>query len=54
MAFPFLTAFVLFNLGIRNYPLIQWNMIIGTFGAYAITRTPVISLPGMMAQPGSG
>ena len=54
MAFPFLTAFVLFNLGIRNYPLIQWNMLIGTFGAYAITRNPVISMPGMGAQPGAG
>lgn len=54
MAFPFLTAFVLFNIGIRNYPLIQWNMIIGTFGAYAITRNPVIRIPGMAAQPGSG
>jgi hypothetical protein len=54
MAFPFLTAFVLFNMGIRNYPLIQWNMIIGTFGAYAITRTPVISMPGTGSQPGAG
>jgi hypothetical protein len=54
MAFPFLTAFILFNLGIRNYPLIQWNMLIGTFGAYIITRNPVISMPGMGAQPGAG
>jgi len=46
MAFPFLSAFILFNIGIREYPLMQWNMIIGTIGAYIITRTPVISLPG--------
>ena len=39
---------MLFNIGIRNYPLIQLNMIIGTFGAYAITRTP----PETMAEVG--
>jgi hypothetical protein len=54
MAFPFLTSFILFTIGIRNYPLIQWNMIIGTFGAYAITRNPVISLPGTAVQPDAG
>ncbi len=48
IAIPFLTSFVLFNIGIRNYPLIQLNMIIGTFGAYAITRTP----PETMAEVG--
>jgi hypothetical protein len=46
IAFPFLTSFVLYSLGIREYPLIQWNMIIGTFGAYAITRTPALGLSG--------
>jgi len=46
IAFPFLTSFVLFNLGIRNYALIQLNMLIGTLGAYAITRTPVMGLSG--------
>ena len=55
MAFPFLTAWVLFNLfHITQYSLIQWNMIIGTFGAYAITRNPLIRMPGTGAQPGAG
>jgi hypothetical protein len=54
MAFPFLTSFILFNLGIRNYALIQWNMIVGTFGAFIITRNPVISLPGISVHPGNG
>jgi hypothetical protein len=46
IAFPFLTSFVLYSMGIREYPLIQWNMLIGTFGAYAITRTPVVAMYG--------
>jgi RNA polymerase subunit RPABC4/transcription elongation factor Spt4 len=46
MAFPFLTSFILFNLDIREYALMQYNLIIGTFGAYVITRNPVIRLPG--------
>ena len=54
MAFPFLTAFILFTLGIREYELMQSNMIIGMLGAYMITRNPVISLPGAGSHPGSG
>ena len=55
MAFPFLTAFILFNfLGISEYALMQYNMVIGGFGAYAITRNPVISLPGTGSHQGSG
>lgn len=51
IAFPFLTSFVLYAIGIREYPLIQWNMIIGTFGAYALTRTPVIGAAGGGGKP---
>lgn len=44
IAVPFLTAFILYNLVfIRNYPLMHWNMIIGTFAAYAITREPILA-----------
>jgi len=55
MAFPFLTAFILYNIfHITQYSLIQTNMIVGTFGAYIITRNPVISMAGTGGQPGSG
>ncbi|OPX64121.1 MULTISPECIES: hypothetical protein [unclassified Methanoregula] len=55
MAFPFLTAFILYNIfHITQYSLIQTNMIVGTFGAYIITRNPVISVAGTGGQPGSG
>jgi hypothetical protein len=55
MAFPFLTSFILFNfLDIRENALVQYNMIIGTFGAYIITRNPVIRLPGTGSHQGSG
>jgi hypothetical protein len=41
IAAPFLTAVILFNiLGISEYSLIHWNLIIGTFLAYAISRDP--------------
>lgn len=49
LALPFLTAFILFSLGIRNYPLMYTNMIIGTFGAYILTRDPVTA-PGQPPQ----
>jgi hypothetical protein len=49
---PFLTAFILFNIGIRNYPLMYINMVIGTFGAYALTRDPV-EAPGRQSRPGT-
>jgi hypothetical protein len=54
MAFPFLSSFILFTVGIREYQLMQSNMIIGALGAYAITRNPVISLPGTGSTQGSG
>ena len=46
IAFPFLTSFVLYSIGIKEYMLIQANMLIGTLGAYAITRTPVFAAAG--------
>ena len=49
---PFLTAFILFNIGIRNYPLMYTNMVIGTFGAYALTRDPV-ETHGEQSRPGA-
>jgi zinc-ribbon domain len=55
MAFPFLTSFILFNfLDIRENALVQYNMIIGAFGAYIITRNPVIHMPGTGSHQGSG
>jgi hypothetical protein len=46
LAAPYLTAFILFNvLGIRNYPLMYWNLILGTAVSYAIMREPVLA-PG--------
>jgi len=44
IAVPFLTAFLLYNVFfVRNYPLMHWNMLIGTFTAYAFTREPVLA-----------
>lgn len=41
IAAPFLTAWILYNiLSISQYPLMQANMVVGTFAAYAITRDP--------------
>jgi hypothetical protein len=41
IATPFLTAWILYNiLSISQYPLMQANMVVGTFAAYAITRDP--------------
>jgi hypothetical protein len=41
IATPFLTAWILYNiLHISQYPLMQANMVVGTFAAYAITRDP--------------
>lgn len=43
IAVPFLTAWMLYNIFIiRNYPLMHYNMLIGTFAAYAITREPIL------------
>jgi hypothetical protein len=54
IATPFLTAWILYNIfNISQYPLMQANMIVGTFAAYAITRDPqmgsVISKKGPVA-----
>lgn len=41
IAIPFLTAWILYNyFHITQYSLMQANIVIGTFAAYAITRTP--------------
>ncbi|HSA37328.1 MAG TPA: hypothetical protein P5013_00360 [Methanoregula sp.] len=41
IAIPFLTAWILYNIfNISQYPLMQANMVVGTFAAYAITRDP--------------
>ncbi|MDD1696603.1 MAG: hypothetical protein LUQ54_06870, partial [Methanoregula sp.] len=46
LAAPYLTAFILFNiLGVSNYPLMHWNLILGTAVSYAIMREPVLA-PG--------
>ena len=46
LAVPFLTAWLLYNIfSISQYPLMQVNMIVGTFAAYVITRDPQID-PG--------
>jgi hypothetical protein len=52
IALPFLTAFILFTIGIRNYPLMYTNMLIGTFGAYALTRDPVLAAGRQPARTG--
>jgi len=52
LAAPYLTAFILFNvLGVKNYPLMHWNLILGTAVSYAIMREPVLA-PGY--QPTRG
>jgi hypothetical protein len=41
LAIPFLTAFMLYNvMGISNYPLMNWNLLIGTIFSYTIIRDP--------------
>src|SRR5665647_1992469 len=46
IATPFLTAWILYNIfNINQYPLMQANMVVGTFVAYAITRDPQVG-PG--------
>ena len=56
IAIPFLTAWILYNIfNISQYPLMQWNMVVGTFAAYAITRDPQIGsvLSGKRPVPGT-
>jgi hypothetical protein len=53
IATPFLTAWILYNIiNINQYPLMQANMVIGTFAAYIITRDPQI-VPGRQTPLGS-
>jgi hypothetical protein len=53
IATPFLTAWILYNIiNINQYPLMQANMVIGTFAAYIITRDPQID-PGRQTPLGS-
>jgi len=48
---PFLTAFILSGIGVRNYPLLSLTLIIGTFCAYALMRDPeVTEIPGKSRQ----
>ncbi len=54
IAIPFLTAWILYNIfNISQYPLMQANMVVGTFAAYIMTRDPqlgsVISKKGPRA-----
>lgn len=43
IAAPFLTAWILYNIfNISQYPLMQANIVAGTFTAYAITRDPQV------------
>lgn len=49
---PFLIAFLLYNLfHVKEYSLIRFTMVIGTFIAYAITRDPVLAA-GFTRKPG--
>jgi len=52
IATPFLTAWILYNIfNISQYPLMQANMVVGTFVAYIITRDPQIG-PGRQTPRG--
>jgi hypothetical protein len=52
IAVPFLTAFILFHLfAVMNYPLMYWNMLIGTATSYALMREPVLA-QGYQPRPG--
>ena len=51
-AIPFLTAWLLYNFfNISEYPLMQANIIVGTFAAYVITRDPQVG-PGRQTSRG--
>ena len=42
LATPFLTAFLLSSLlGVSNYPLMHWNLVLGTAVSYVLVRDPV-------------
>ena len=41
LAIPFLTAYLLYNgAGMRQYPLVRWNVFIGLILSYVVLRTP--------------
>ena len=41
IAVPFLTALILYNvLSVDNYPLVQWNLLIGPLVSYALMHDP--------------
>lgn len=41
LAVPFLTAFILYNLlSVDEYPLVQWNVLIGPLVSYAVMHDP--------------
>lgn len=44
IAVPFLTAFIIYHLfGISQYPLMYWNIVIGTVVSYTLVREPVLA-----------
>jgi hypothetical protein len=44
IAVPFLTAFILYNVfRISQYPLMHWNILIGSLASYALVREPVLA-----------
>lgn len=44
IAVPFLTAFIIYHVfGISQYPLMYWNIVIGTLASYALVREPVLA-----------
>lgn len=44
IAVPFLTAFIIYHVfGISQYPLMYWNIVIGTVASYALVREPVLA-----------
>jgi hypothetical protein len=44
IAVPFLTAFIIYHVfQISQYPLMYWNIVIGTLTSYALVREPVLA-----------
>jgi hypothetical protein len=45
LAIPFLTAYILYEaLSVDNYPLVQWNVLIGPLVSYAVMHDPVTGM----------
>lgn len=54
IAIPFLTAFVIYHFfQISQYPLMHWNIVIGTMVSYALVREPVLA-DQYRGNPGTG